>query len=257
MHLWELEASVAAMSIQNIKNSLRGSTVALATLSLALAFATSACKKDDGTQTKKEETPVKKEETPVKKEETPKPGNETPASGENSLAKAAGDYTVDVQHSSVVFRAKHVSASYTYGMFRHVEGTIKVDGDPAKSEVAIKIDASKIYTGAQDRDSHLTGPDFLNATQFPEITFKSTAIKPAGDNHYEVTGDMTMRGVTKSVTGKFEHVGFAPNPRGGFLTGFDGMISIKLSDFEVKHKLIGTAVSDQIDLMIAVEALRK
>lgn len=248
------------MSTQNVK--LSTSLIAIVAMSLAMAFSTAACTKDESKQTdttetaKKEpakEEPAKKE--PVKEEPANKPGgshSEAP-----TLAAAAGDYQVDASHSAVIFRAKHFGASYTYGSFNNLSGTVKIDADPAKSEVSVEIDTASLFSGDKKRDDHLKGPDFLNVKQFPKVTFKSTAIKAAGAGKYEVAGDLTLHGVTKPVTAVFEHIGFGAHPmvQGANLTGFHSAITIKRSDYEMKHMLEG--ISDEIDLMISIEAIAK
>ena len=252
----EIGRYVPAMSTQNVK--IRFSIIAIVGMSLAMAFSTAACTKEEGKQVTKDE-PAKKE--PAKKDPAEKkPTTESPGGSHSeapTLAAAAGDYQVDASHSSVIFRAKHFGASYTYGSFNNLGGTIKIDADPAKSEVSVEIDAASLFSGDKKRDDHLKGPDFLNVKQFPKVTFKSTAIKAAGAGKYEVTGNLSLHGVTKPVTAVFEHVGFGAHPmvQGANMTGFHSALTIKRSDFEVKHMLEG--ISDEIDLMISIEAIAK
>ncbi|MEM9493214.1 MAG: YceI family protein, partial [Myxococcota bacterium] len=175
---------------------------------IALAFA--GCSKAENTEKKPDkpaETAEKTDNTakPDKPAESPKPA---PAAGAASLADAAGDYSVDGVHSSVLFRAKHFGVAYLYGRFNKVEGTVKVDADPAKSEVQVKIATDSIFSGNKKRDDHLKGPDFLNTAQFPDLTFKSTAIKAADKpGMYEVAGELGLHGQTKPVTAMVEHTG--------------------------------------------------
>ena len=225
----------------------------IAALSLAMGFA--ACKKEDRKPVEQkpvEQKPV--EQKPVEQ----KPAGEAPTADVPKLADAAGAYTIDDAHSTVIFRAKHMNASYTYGGFYKVSGTVRIDADASKSEVSVEVDTASLFSGNKERDDHLKGPDFFNTKQFPKITFKSTAIKEAAPGKYEVTGDLTLHGVTKPFTTTFEHVGFGPHPMmpGASVTGFHSAVTLKRSDFEMKN-MIGQGISDEIDLMIAIEAIRK
>src|SRR5437879_3709531 len=112
----------------------------------------------------------------------------------------ADEYVLDEAHSGVNFKISHIGLSWTFGRFKEVSGSCTLDAAaPAKSAFNLTIKADSIDTNNQKRDDHLKSPDFFNATQFPTITFKSTAVKPV-EGGLEVTGDFTMHGVTKAVT---------------------------------------------------------
>lgn len=238
----------------NAIKSVRSNIAAIAGLSLALVFAFGACKKEQTPTTKKDDT-VKKDDTPkkddtVKKDDTATP----PAAGTPSLAEQAGEYTIDTVHSAIVFRVKRAGISYIYGSFHKMDGTVVIDADPAKSSIEINVDATKVFSGNADRDKHLIGPDFLNTAQFPKLTFKSTAIKAAGEAKYEVTGDLTMNGVTKSVTAMVEHMGGGANPMkpDGAIAGFHGTLTVKQSEFNVVYGQDKGIINDGMDLMISL-----
>ena len=210
----------------------------------------------DKKETPKGETPT----TTAKTAETPKPQPkpETPPAqgGTPKLADAKGSYKLDAAHSVVVFAAKHAGLSYTYGRFNKVDGAITIGDDAAKSSVELEIDAASIFTANKKRDDHLKNADFLNVKQFPKITFKSKEVKDSGGGKYDVTGDLTLHGVTKPVTVTMEHVGAGEFPMDkSFRTGFEGNVTIKRSDFEMKNMM--EAVGDEIRLIISVEGVRQ
>lgn len=167
---------------------------------------------------------------------------------------AAETYAVDPVHSTVLFKIKHLGISYTYGRFNDVSGSFLLDEDPAKSMIAVSVKAASVDTHNAKRDAHLKGPDFFSVKEFPTITFKSTAIKKEG-NAYTITGDLTLHGVTKSITVEATHVGSGKDPWGGYRTGFDMTFSIKRSDYGMKNLL--EAAGDDVQLTVGVEGIRK
>ena len=181
---------------------------------------------------------------------------ETPTAGVG-LASAAGKYKIDSVHSAVNFKIKHMNVSHTLGRFNKVKGGLNIAADLGASSVNIEVDAASVYTADKKRDEHLKGPDFLNTAQFPAIKFASKKIVASGDNRYAVTGDLTLHGVTKSVTAEFEHVGSGPNmmDKKIFLTGFTGTLTLKRTDFGMTN-MVGPA-GDDIELTIAIEAMRQ
>ncbi len=172
------------------------------------------------------------------------------------LAAAAAPYEGDTVHSFVLFKVKHMDASWSYGRFK--DFTVSFQADEAKPElssVAFEVKAESIDTGNEKRDQHLRSPDFLNAKQFPLITFRSTAVKPLGKDAVEVTGDLTLHGVTKPITVKVVKVGTGKNPKGGELMGLETVFTIKRSDFGMTN-MVGP-VGDEVTLTVAVEGAKK
>jgi len=109
-------------------------------------------------------------------------------------------YEIDKAHSRFGFTAKHMMFTTVRGQFTDYDGHVEVEGDDyagATGEFTVKV--ASIESGVQQRDDHLRSPDFFNAPEFPDLTFKPTAIVPTGNDHYQVTGDLTIRGVTKPV----------------------------------------------------------
>lgn len=113
---------------------------------------------------------------------------------------AADHFAIDPSHTGVGFRISHLGLSWTLGRFNDVSGDFTIDAaDPTKASFNLKVKVESIDTGDKRRDAHLRSPDFFDDKQFPSITFKSTSVKKITDG-FEVTGDMTIHGVTKSMT---------------------------------------------------------
>lgn len=166
----------------------------------------------------------------------------------------ADNYIVDNAHSGVVFRVQHMGISWTHGRFNDVAGTFTIDaGDPAKSSFTMTMKTQSIDTGNKARDQHLTGPDFFNAKQYPTIAFKSTSVKPGKDG-YEVTGDMTMHGVTKPITFALTG-GKTAEMQGMKRIGFSTDFAIKRSDFGISKFLEG--VGDEVFISVSFEGTKK
>jgi polyisoprenoid-binding protein YceI len=168
---------------------------------------------------------------------------------------AGGAYQVDAAHSSVVFRVKHAGASWFYGRFNEFSGSIEHDPEnPEASSVEVTIQAGSVDSNSERRDTHIKSPDFLSAKEFPAITFKSTSVKAAGDD-LEVTGDLSFRGVTKSVTAVVEHVGVGEFQ--GKRSGFEAVLDIKRTDFGSDYGVAQGALSDEVRLIIALEGVQQ
>jgi polyisoprenoid-binding protein YceI len=173
-----------------------------------------------------------------------------------SIAFAAAAYTIDPVHSSFVFRVKHLGVSHLYGRFNESSGSFTLDpDDPAKSSVTVTIKTASIDTANEARDKHLRSPDFFNAVEFPEMTFESTSIKKGDGNTYEVTGELTILGVTKTVTSRAEFVGKGKGMRGEERAGFDGSFTIKRSDFGMNYMPEG--IGDDITILWGIEGIKK
>ncbi len=164
-------------------------------------------------------------------------------------------YKVDPVHTAVVFRCRHLGVSYSYGVFNEIGGRFAFDAaDPVKSSCQLEIKTESIDTNNKKRDQHLKGPDFFDAKRYPTITFVSTAVSKAGDR-YEVTGDVTMHGVTKRITAPMEYVGSAKDPLGGYRCGFESVFTVKRSDFGMNN-MIGP-VGDEVRIIVSVEGIRE
>jgi polyisoprenoid-binding protein YceI len=170
-------------------------------------------------------------------------------------AFSADEYTYDLVHSSVSFKARHLDISWIHGRFNQVDGKFSLDRqDPSKSTFQLSIKADSVDTANQARDEHLRQPDYFDTKQFPTIEFKSTAVKaiPSG---YEVTGDFTMHGKTKSIT--FPLMGGKEiESRGVKRVGFSTELKLKRSDFGFDKSAIGP-IGDEAIIMIDCEGMRK
>jgi polyisoprenoid-binding protein YceI len=171
-----------------------------------------------------------------------------------------GDYAFDVSHSTFGFVARHVMVTKVRGKFGDFEGSAHLDfEDPTKSSVNVTIKVASIDTANADRDAHLRNNDFFDAETYPEITFASTSIKPSGDE-FEVTGDLTIRGVTKSVTFESDLTGPVTDPWGNSRIGLSGSFTINRKDWNVSWNMMldagGVAVSEKVTLEFDVSATK-
>ena len=171
-------------------------------------------------------------------------------------SRAADTYKVDPVHSAVLFRAKHVNTGYVWGRFKDVSGTFVLDdADPSKSSFNIEIPVASVDSNNEKRDAHLKSPDFFNAVQYPTIAFKSTSVKKGEGTTYEVTGDLTLHGVTKPLVLKVDLVGTGEFPPGAHRAGLDVHFSVKLSDYQIKG--LPGAVGDEIHLIVDTEGVKQ
>lgn len=172
-----------------------------------------------------------------------------------TTAVAAEEYKMDGSHTAIVFRIKHLGMSYTYGRFNGVSGQFVIDTqNGGASSFSLSIRTESIDTGFQKRDDHLRSPDFFNAKQFPEITFRSTSVESV-DGGYRVAGNLSLHGATKSITIDLKKMGQGEDPWGNYRMGFAADLKIKRSDFGMTN--MPEAVGDQVDLMISFEGLRQ
>lgn len=168
----------------------------------------------------------------------------------------ADSFKIDPVHSFIIFKIGHFGVGHVYGRFDSFSGNFTFDqNDQSKDAVNVEIKTDSVDTNAPKRDTDIKSPDFFNAAQFPTATFKSTAVKKVDDKNYEVTGDFTLRGVTKPLTLNLQVIGTGPDPKGAIHMGWEGTAALKRSDFDVKALV--PAVSDEVDLIIAVEAVKQ
>jgi polyisoprenoid-binding protein YceI len=172
-----------------------------------------------------------------------------------------GDYTLDASHTRLGFVARHAMVTKVRGAFNDFEGTIHVDGaEPAKSSAKVVIKAASIDTRNSQRDDHIRGADFLELEQYPEITFASRRVAQTGDTTFDVTGDLTVKGVTRPVTVEFEYEGTATDPFGNVRIGFEGSVTISRKDFGITWNAAletgGVLVSDKVVLEFEVSAIK-
>jgi polyisoprenoid-binding protein YceI len=172
-------------------------------------------------------------------------------------------YQIDPQHTGAYFKVRHMMISNVKGEFSRITGSVEFDpSDLASSHVEAKIDSASVNTREPQRDSHLKSPDFLGVSRYPAITFRSTKIVSAGKDNYEVTGDLTIRGVTREVLLHVEAVTPEIKDPDGFLRrGASATTRIARKDFGLVWNAVlesgGFVVGDDVDITIDVELIRK
>jgi polyisoprenoid-binding protein YceI len=180
----------------------------------------------------------------------------------SALADVTGDYTVDVQHTRIGIRARHAMVTTVRGAFTDFTGTAHLDtAKPAASSVTLRIATASIDTGTPDRDTHLRSADFLDVEKYPEMVFTSTEVEQIDDDVYRVTGDLTIKDVTRPVSIDFTLTGSAEDPFGNTRVGFEGALAIKRSDWELTYNAIletgGVLISDRIQVEFDVSAIKQ
>ena len=179
-----------------------------------------------------------------------------------SLPLAADVYKVDKSHSDVDYKVRHLVSNVT-GKFTDFDGTINMQpGKPGASSVEFTINAGSNDTGVADRDKHMRTADFFDVEKFPTITFKSTAIAPTKKKDvFNVTGDLTIRGVTKRVTIPVTFLGAAKDPWGNEKAGFALTTTINRKDYGVNwNKALdngGFLVGDEVEVSINLETQKQ
>ncbi len=181
-------------------------------------------------------------------------------------------WTFEPGHTAAEFRARHMMVTYVRGAFKNVHGTLEFDPEkPRLSSVQVTIDATGIWTGQPQRDAHLRSADFLDVENFPEITFKGDQVEPSGDHDYVVIGELTIRGVARSVSLKVRYLGQWKTPwweeEGGkwvdkgprLRAGFVATTEINRHDFGVSWNdtmdRAGVVVGDRVSITIDAEAV--
>jgi len=175
-------------------------------------------------------------------------------------ALAADTYVIDPAHSSVGFQIRHLFSNVT-GKFDEFAGTLQFDeANPEKSSVEVTIKTASVDTSVKMRDDDLRSANFFDAEKYPEISFKSKSVKSSDKNTAEVTGDLTMHGVTKEVVLKVELIGKGSGMKGAIVTGWDATTALKRSEFGLAwNKAIeGTqVVGDDVKIELHIEADKK
>ncbi|CEL32004.1 MULTISPECIES: YceI family protein [Pseudomonas] len=169
----------------------------------------------------------------------------------------AADYVVDKegQHAFVDFKISHLGYSFITGTFKDIDGKFSFDAaKPEDSKIEFNVNTASVFTNHAERDKHIASADFLNASKFGKATFVSTSVKSTGANTADVTGDLTLLGVTKPVVVKATFLGEGKDPWGGYRAGFEGTTSIKRSDFG-KQKDLGPK-SDAVELYVSFEGVK-
>lgn len=183
----------------------------------------------------------------------------TPEVGSSFVSDIAGDYAIDPSHSRLGFSARHAMVTKVRGNFEEFEGTAHVDtATPANSKVNVTIQAASVTTGNEQRDGHIKTPDFFDIENHPTLTFTSTHVERDG-SEWAITGDLTINGVTKSVTVDFEETGSAMDPYGNTRIGFEGSTTIDRTEWNLNFNATletgGVLVSEKVKLEFDVSAI--
>ncbi|HSZ49388.1 MAG TPA: YceI family protein [Streptosporangiaceae bacterium] len=171
----------------------------------------------------------------------------------------AATWSIDPVHSEVGFSVRHMMVSKVRGRFTTFSGQLVTAADPTQSSVTAEIDLASINTGQEQRDAHIKSADFFEVETYPTMTYKSTGIR-VEDGEYILDGDLTLKGVTKSVPLHLELNGFGPDPYGGTRAGFTATGELNRGDFNVSFNAPmangGVVVGDKISLHLEIEAVK-
>ncbi len=178
-----------------------------------------------------------------------------------TLSDLSGSYVIDPGHTRIGFVARHAMVTKVRGSFNEFEGSGVIDGtDFTKSTGQLTIQAASIDTRNEQRDAHLRSNDFLAMEEYPQIIFVATNVRETGATTLELTGDLTIRGVTNSVTIPFQFEGMATDPFGNLRVGFEGSTVINRKDYGITWNAAletgGVLVSDKITLEFEVSAIK-
>ncbi len=176
---------------------------------------------------------------------------------------AAASYDLDTVHSSVTFRIRHAGVTNFYGRFNAISGGLTFNADnPAESTINLTIPVASVDTNNDKRDEHLQAADFFNARQFPDATFTGTGLRPTGEtNVYEITGDLSLHGVTKPVTARVTYLGEGTF-RGATVAGFEAHFEIKRTDFGITTYVADDGgesggLGNTVHITVSLEAVKK
>ncbi|MFJ4778448.1 YceI family protein [Streptomyces sp. NPDC088762] len=179
-----------------------------------------------------------------------------------ALAALTGDYVIDAAHSSIGFTVRHAMVTNVRGSFAEHEGALYLDGaDPSRSTASIDVKIASVDTGIADRDGHLRSADFFDAETFPLMTFRSTAASRVGGDTYRITGDLTIKDVTRPLSIDLEFNGSATDVYGSERVGFEGSAEILRSDWGLTWNAAleagGVMVSDKVKLTFDISAVKQ
>lgn len=175
-----------------------------------------------------------------------------------SVPTLAADYVIDTKgaHASIQFRVSHLGYSWLKGRFNEFEGVFSYDeASPEDSSVVVNIDVASLDSNHAERDKHLRGDDFLDVDKYAKATFKSTGFSMAENGDAILSGDLTLRGVTKPLEIAVTKIGEGEDPWGGYRAGFSGTTSFKLKDFGIDYNLGPSA--EKVFLELEVEGVRE
>ncbi|MFI5999800.1 YceI family protein [Streptomyces sp. NPDC051366] len=179
-----------------------------------------------------------------------------------ALAALTGDYVIDAAHSSIGFTVRHAMVTNVRGSFTDYAGTLQLDGsDPARSAASLEVKVASVDTGIADRDGHLRSGDFFDTEAFPLMTFRSTQAAQLGGDEYRITGELTIKDVTRPLSIDLEFNGSATDVYGNERVGFEGSAEILRSDWGLTWNAAleagGVMVSDKVKLTFDISAIKQ
>jgi len=170
-------------------------------------------------------------------------------------------YAIDKAHSEVLFQVRHL-VTKVRGRFTSFSGTVVLDqAQPDQSSLNFEISADSVDTGTPDRDAHLRSADFFDVEHYPTLSFVSSRIAKKNDEHFDVTGTLTIRGVSQQVTLPVTFLGFAKDPWGNERAGFETELTVNRKDFGLMWNAAletgGFLVGDEVKITVSVQAVRQ
>ncbi|MEV5432652.1 YceI family protein [Streptomyces sp. NPDC052701] len=178
-----------------------------------------------------------------------------------ALAALTGEWVIDPAHSRIGFSVRHAMVTTVRGCFSEYQSRLYFDGrNPARSQAEIVVSTASVDTGVEQRDAHLTGRDFLDVARYPRMRFTSTAVEFAGNDLYRMTGDLTIKGITRPVVLELTYIGHVVDAFGDERAGFDGTTTINRSEWGLTYdsRLAegGAMVSEKVRLQFDIAAIR-
>jgi polyisoprenoid-binding protein YceI len=176
---------------------------------------------------------------------------------QDAASSPTATFKVDATHSTAIFRVHHLGAGQFYGRFNDIQGTITfAEGSASDLAFDITIPIESVDTNNDRLDRHLKSPDFFNAREHPEMSFKSKSARRLDGGTYEVTGDLTIHGTTKTITTKINWTGTA-DMGGTTRCGFEAMFDVKRSDYGVMYGVDNGALGDMTGIIISLEGIKQ
>jgi polyisoprenoid-binding protein YceI len=183
---------------------------------------------------------------------------ESPAATATETSLPTGTWKVDPVHSSVEFQVKHLGIATVKGQFKEFEGTVEVGPEGPKAYGTVQT--ASVDTREPQRDEHLRSADFFEVTTYPQIEFRSTAIRPAGEDELEIDGELTIHGVTRPITLRAEIEGTETDLQGNDRVGLSASAQINRSDYEMRfNAALGSGnvvVSDKVKILVNISAVK-
>lgn len=178
------------------------------------------------------------------------------------LSHLTGDYVIDTTHSTIGFSVRHAMVTNIRGVFTEYEGLLQLDGtDPAASSASLVITVASVDTNQQQRDEHLRNSDFFAVEAHPEITFRSTSAQHLGGDDYRMTGDLTIKGITRPVVLDLEYTGTATDAYGIDRVGFEGGTTIDRTEWGLSYNAAletgGVLIGEKVKLTFDISAVKK